>query len=363
MIPELSIIIPTLNERDNIEALLQHIDMVLKDTVWEVIFVDDDSTDGTLGILQKLARSDARIRYIHRVGRRGLSSACLEGMAASSAPFMAVMDADLQHDEKLLPQMLNALRGGQLDLVLGSRYMDKNNVAGLSVLRGKLSRAGIWLAHRILSAQISDPLSGFFMLTRPLYERVRYKVSGKGFKILLDILVSAGGALRYAELPFHFRARHAGSSKLDTLVVLEYAFLLLDKSVGKIIPSRFFLFAGVGMLGAILHLGILWLCLYTLLIPFVLSQVIATLGAIGWNFVLNNLFTHRDLRLKGVEFMRGILFFYIVCALGGMVNVAFASFLFEHQFPWWLAGLAGAIIGGVWNYTISSVFVWKRVHS
>lgn len=358
MTPELSLIIPTLNEQGNIAPLIERLQIALAGIRWEIIFVDDNSTDGTLALLQSYAQSDARIRYIRRVGRKGLSSACLEGMASSSAPLLAVMDADLQHDEKILPAMLEKLQAGNLDIVIGSRYQECPISEDWSPIRRKISRTGIWLAQRILRVQVSDPLSGFFMLTRELFESTVQRVSGKGFKILLDMLVATNGNVRYAELPFTFRPRHAGESKLDTLVISEYALLLFDKTLGAYIPTRFFMFVCVGMLGAMLHLGILWTFLYALAMPFIIGQGVATFTAIGLNFLLNNIFTYRNDRLTGSAVLRGLVFFYIICSLGAFVNVLIASFLFQHAIQWWLAGLLGAIIGGVWNYAMSSVFVW-----
>jgi dolichol-phosphate mannosyltransferase len=360
MIPELTVIIPTLNERDNVVVLVDRLHACLKGIDWEAIFVDDDSTDGTLDALHRLARSDERIRYIRRVGRRGLSSACIEGMAASSAPFMAVMDADLQHDEGLLPKMLEKLRTGQFELAIGSRYNEGKISDDWSPMRRWMSRIGTRLGQIILRTRVSDPLSGLFMLTRDLFERAIHKISGKGFKILLDIVTSVGGDVRYVELPFVFGTRHAGKSKLDTLVIWEYAVLLLDKSIGRILPLRFVMFVGVGALGAMMHLGILWLFLKPFSMGFVVGQSVATFVAIGLNFILNNIFTYRDDRLKGWAVLRGLLFFYLICAFGAFVNVRVAILLFEYHIPWWIAGLLGAVVGAVWNYAVSSVFVWRR---
>lgn len=358
MIPELSVIIPTLNESGNIEPLIERIRAALSGIEWEVIFVDDDSTDGTLDILQQFARTDPRIRYLRRVGRRGLSSACLEGMASSSAPYLAVMDADLQHDETLLPRMLEKMRTGAYDIVIGSRYQEEKISDDWSSTRKRISRAGIWLAQKLLPVPVSDPLSGFFMLTRDLFGHVVHKVSGKGFKILLDIFFSVDAAIRYVELPFVFRTRHAGKSKLDTLVMWEYILLLIEKIFGKTVPARFLMFSCVGILGMMIHLAILWLCIQSFSLSFLSGQCIATLSAIGINFALNNLFTHRNNHLKGSELARGLLVFYITCALGACSNILIADFIYTHGLPWWFAGVVGAVIGGVWNYAVSSVFVW-----
>ena len=362
MSPELSIIVPTLDERDNIEVLVERIARVLDGVAWEVIFVDDDSRDGTLDVLHQLARRDARIRYIHRIGRSGLSSACLEGMASSSAPYLAVMDADLQHDEELLLQMLELLRQGETDLVVGSRYVEGGEARGLSAARSRWSRMATAFARLVLGLQLQDSLSGFFMLTRELYLRSARRVSGKGFKILLDIVASVPGPVRIKEIPFVFRERHAGESKLDTLVVYEFVLVLADKLVGRYIPVQFLVFCLVGCLGVLLHLTVLGVLLKIAGVEFLYSQLIATVFAMTVNFTVNNVFTFRVRRLRGPGFVRGLLFFYGVCGLGAFANIRVAVYLFGLDVPWWGAGLIGMIIGAVWNFSVSSIIVWHREH-
>ncbi len=362
MSPELTVVVPTLDERDNIEVLVERIARVLEGVAWEVIFVDDDSRDGTLEVLHRLARRDARIRYIHRIGRSGLSSACLEGMASSSAPYLAVMDADLQHDEELLPQMLELLRRGDTDLVVGSRYVEGGEDRGLSNTRLKLSRMAAWLGRLVLRVPLHDSMSGFFMLTRELYLRSARRVSGKGFKILLDIVASVPELVRIKEIPYVFRERHAGESKLDTLVVYEFILVLADKLVGRYIPVQFLIFSLVGFLGALLHLSVLGTLLNFAGLEFVYAQLAATVFAMTVNFTVNNLFTFRVRRLRGSGFARGLLFFYGVCGVGAFVNIRVAVYLFGLGVPWWGAGLIGMIIGAVWNFSVATIVVWQREH-
>lgn len=119
--PELCIVVPTFNEAGNVAVLVERLTEVLAGTDWEAVFVDDDSPDGTAARVRTLGRADGRVRCIRRIGRRGLSSATIEGMLSTSAPFVAVMDGDLQHDEALLPQMLDRLRSGAAELVIASR--------------------------------------------------------------------------------------------------------------------------------------------------------------------------------------------------------------------------------------------------
>jgi dolichol-phosphate mannosyltransferase len=357
---DLTIVVPTLNERDNIEPLVERLDHVLKGVRWQVMFVDDDSTDGTLGELYRLATRHANVTYIHRVGRRGLSSACIEGMLATTAPILAVMDADLQHDETLLPQMLDRIRRDGCDIVVASRFAEGGSAAGLSSMKRELvSRTGNMLARLITRAPLSDPLSGFFMLRRDLLDAVVHRLSGKGFKILLDIFASSPRVPRYAEIGFTFRARQAGESKLDSQVVWDFALLLADKMLGRWLPVRFVLFVGVGLLGVGVHLAVLGALLHGAGVAFLWAQAAATLVAMTSNFALNNIVTYRDRRLRGRRFLWGLLSFYGVCAIGAFVNVQVADYVYEQGEIWALAGLLGAGVGSVWNFGVSSVVTWR----
>jgi dolichol-phosphate mannosyltransferase len=356
---ELAVVIPTLNERENVAALVDRLEIALAGIRWEAVFVDDDSPDGTADLVRKLAQRQSNIRCVQRLGRRGLSSACIEGILASSAPFIAVMDADLQHDETLLPKMLATIKARQLDIVVGTRYGADGSVGDWQKSRVVISDLASRLARLVVKAELTDPLSGFFVVARDAFAATMRNLSGQGFKILLDIFASSPRPLAFAELPFHFRRRVHGESKLDTLVAWEYLTLLLDKLAGPIIPVRFLLFAMIGGFGVLTHLVTLWLAVYPFGIGFAAGQGIATIVAMTGNFLLNNLFTYRDRRLRGLGLATGLLSFYAVCGLGAAANVGIASHLFDANHSWWQAGLGGAAIGAVWNYAMSSVFVWR----
>ncbi|GAM97878.1 dolichol-phosphate mannosyltransferase homolog [alpha proteobacterium U9-1i] len=360
MSPELTIVAPTFNERGNVEAMVTRLDTVLEGIRWEIVFVDDDSSDGTIEALRTLARADPRVRALHRIGRRGLATAVVEGIQSSSAPYIAVMDSDLQHDEALLPTMLRRLRDGSADLVIGSRYADGGGVGDWSVKRARMSRLGSMAARIVAPTPLSDPLSGFFMITRSAFDSVVRKLSSQGFKILLDIVASGGGGLRVVELPYTFRVRAHGKSKLDSAVAWDYLALLVDKTIGRFIPGRFVLFVAVGTIGVGVHLGVLGFGANVLEASFLVSQSIATLAAMTFNFFLNNLLTYRDRRLRGWGLVGGLLSFYAVCSVGAVANVGIAIFLFGQHYSWWLAGIAGILVGAVWNYAASSVFTWRR---
>jgi dolichol-phosphate mannosyltransferase len=357
--PELTIVVPTFNERDNIVPLLDRLKAVLAGIAWEAIFVDDDSPDGTAETVRRAARLDERVRCIQRIGRRGLAGACIEGILASSAPFVAVMDADLQHEEAILPRMLETLRGDGCDLVVGSRYIEGGGVGAWSEGRQRASSLATRLAHLVTKSDIADPMSGFFMVRRSVFEQVMRGLSTQGFKILLDILATAKTPLRVKEVPYQFRQRVAGESKLDTLVAWEFAMLLADKLIGHIVPVRFALFALIGGLGVFVHMAVLAAGLKAFALPFVAAQTVAAFTAMTVNFFLNNLFTYADRRLKGWRILRGLLSFVVICSFGLAANIGVAAYLFAEQQVWWVAGIAGIIMGSVWNYAVSSVFTWK----
>jgi dolichol-phosphate mannosyltransferase len=358
--PVLTVIVPTLNERENIEPLLILVTAALPNTAWEVIFVDDDSRDGTPDHVRALARRDPRVRCVQRIGRRGLATACMEGVLACASPYIAVMDADLQHDERLLPQMLQVLDNGGADLVIGSRYVPGGGVGDWSSGRVRMSGLATRLARVICKADVADPLSGFFMCRREVFEAALRRMSGQGFKVLLDLLASSPEPPRVRELPYSFRERQHGESKLDAMIAWEYGMLLADKLVGRFVPVRFALFGLIGGLGLIVHLSTLWLALNLLGIEFAAAQAVATIVAMTSNFVLNNQFTYRDQRLRGLGLLRGVVVFYLICGVGAVANVGVASYAFTSSHTWWLAGVAGAVVGSVWNFAMSSVFTWRR---
>lgn len=357
---ELSIIVPTLNERENIPLLITRLERSLAGIDWEVVFVDDDSSDGSLALLKDLAWQNPHVRFIQRVRRRGLSSACLEGMASSASPYLAVMDADLQHDDTLLPTMLDHLRQGRCDVVVGSRYMNGGSCGTWTETRKRISRFATRLTRHLLKVELTDPMSGFFMIRREVFERTVHAVTGEGFKILLHIVAAGNGALRVEELPFTFAERQHGQSKLDLRVAWEFALLLLEKLIGRHLPVRFIMFVMVGTLGGTMHLTALATGLYFLSLPFMWAQGGATIVAMTVNYLLNNMFTYRDQRLQGGALLTGLTAFMAVCSVGAIVNVAIATRIFSAGLPWWLSGLVGATIGAVWNFTVSTTLVWGR---
>ena len=357
--PELSIVVPTFNEKANIPLLVERLAQLLTGCDWEVIFVDDNSPDGTAAAARAIGEKDSRVRCIRRIGRRGLAGACLEGMLASQARYVAVMDADLQHDEGLLVPMLEALREGRADVAVASRYLYGGSAAGLSKQRSRVSRGSNRLVRLLLGIDLTDPMSGHFMIPRDALEAIAPSLSTQGFKILLDILATARGSLRTVELPSTFRERQHGESKLDSKIALDFAALVTAKLTNDAVSARFLLFCLVGLTGIGIHLSILSALLITNM-SFGAAQAVATVGAIAWNFVLNNLFTYRDQRLTGLHFLTGLIRFQVICAIGAISNVGIATWIYDYDETWWIAGLGGALIGTVWNFVVSAALVWRQ---
>jgi dolichol-phosphate mannosyltransferase len=357
--PELSVVIPTFCERDNIAAVIERVDAALPGVAWEIIFVDDDSPDGTAALAKSIGAEDARVRCIRRIGRRGLAGACVEGMLASQAACVAVMDADLQHDERLLAEMLARLRAKTADLVIGTRYIAGGSAEGLSAARHSHSRLANVLARKLLGIELSDPMSGFFMLRRSLLDAVAPDLSARGFKILLDILASAGKDMRVVELPYRFRARQHGVSKLDTQVVLDFLELLIAKWSRGLVPDRFLSFLLIGASGVVVHLLVLTLAHVMSAVGFTAAQAIATAVAMASNFFLNNALTYRDQRLTGMNAVLGLILFSLICSVGVVSNISVASLLYNHDRSWWAAGLLGSLVSAVWNYAVSRALVWR----
>ncbi len=358
--PLLSIVIPTFNESRNVRLHFAALQKALGPLRWEAIYVDDDSPDGTSNVLRDMAQEYPNIRLIHRIGRRGLSSAVIEGVLSTSSPLIAVMDCDLQHDELILPVMLKSLQSEPLDIVIGSRFVDGGSTGDWDHKRLAMSKFAARVSHLIVKQKLSDPMSGYFMMTRDAFTNTVKGLSGHGFKILLDLFASSPTPLRFKEIPFTFGLRQHGESKVDSTVLLEYAFMLIDKYFGGFIPPRLVFFSLVGALGTLVHFAVLSITLFLARQSFEYAQSLATLVAMTSNFLMNNEITFRDKRRRGRKMIWGLLTFYFVCFVGLLGNVGISSYLFYSRYTWWLSALAGIAIGTIWNYSVSEAITWKR---
>ncbi len=378
--PELTVIAPSFNEAENVEPLIEKLSAALEGVHWEVIFVDDDSPDGTSDRVREQARLDARVRCVQRLGRRGLTSACAEAVLASSAPYVAIIDADLQHDETLLPKMLAVLKNEDTDIVIGSRYTERKLSEGFTRARQTMSFIATRLAQTILKAKLSDPVSGFFMAKREVFEGAIHNLSGIGNKILVDIFASSNRRLKFRELPYVFRSRLHGESKLDTLTIWEYLVLLADKLFGRFIPIRLILFSLVGASGVLVNFAVFWVARHLLLngaaggyspdaaVRFKAALTLATMVAATSNFFLNNILTYRDKRLRGWAVLSGLISFLANCGVGAIVSVSFAAQvrswfpegMQESRYVLNLAVLGGIAVSTILNFSASAIFTWRR---
>ncbi len=356
---ELAIVVPTFNERDNVAPLLKLLDAALTGIEFEVLFVDDDSPDGTAARIREISLQRPDIRVLQRLNRHGLASACVEGMLATAAPYIAVMDADLQHDETKLPEMLRVIKQTGADLVVASRNIEGGGMGEFAKERVAVSNLGRKLSQWFCRVEVSDPMSGFFLMDRRFMEEVAPDVSAIGFKILLDLLASARRPVRLAEVAYTFRTRQHGESKLDILVLVEYLQLLIDKMVGQWIPPRFVLFGAVGLVGAVVYLALLWLLYQQGNVDFRTSLIVSTVAAMTLNFLLNNVITYRDRRLKGAGLWLGLLSFYAACSVGAVVAIRISELTQQAGLHWFLAGALGMLLASVWNFTMTQLFTWR----
>jgi dolichol-phosphate mannosyltransferase len=358
---DLCIVIPCFNEQPNVQPLVKLLDAALQDINWEAVFVDDDSPDGTAEEVRRVASEFPNVRLIHRIGRRGLAGACTEGILSASAPLVAVIDGDMQHDERKLREMFLLFKSEpQLDLVVGSRHEAGGSAkGGLSATRSLGSDFAIFLTRTLLNVKISDPMSGFFMVKQKSFLTVSHKLQKDGFKLLADMLASARGKWSVKEVGYEFRSRNFGDSKMSAIVVAEFIALIITHIFGNFMPIRFILFLFVGATGVFVQLGTVWIMIKLAGAEFLVSQFIGVLVAMSTNFMINNRLTYADRTLTGLAFIKGLMSFYLVCSFGMLINVLLANYLYETFSLWLVASVAGAAIGATWNYAASRAVTWN----
>lgn len=351
----LSVILPTYQEAENIVAAVRAVQVVLRHSAsYEIIVVDDDSPDGTWSLVDGLAADDGRIRCHRRLDRRGLASAIVEGMAQGEGAVLAVMDADLQHDPSVLPDLVAALDGAEI--AVASRYASGGTVAGWNPLRRLGSRLCTWLCRRTLGLTVSDPLSGFFALRREVFHRIAPCLQPRGYKALLEILYRAGG-VRVVELPLRFAPRVAGHSKLGAATVSDLVWSLLELRSGRTITRRFVRYCLVGLSGVGVQLAAFLALNRWLADEPALAMAIAM--AMLSNFVCNNHWTFADRRLDGRLVVLGLLRFILVSGVGAAISHALA--IRAHQISGWptfWTSLIGITVATVWNYQLNSGLTW-----
>ena len=347
--PLITVVVPTLNERDNIRSVVDVLSEVLEGIAWEVIFVDDDSPDGTADTVKKIGQEQARVRCIHRVGRRGLSTACIEGMLASSARYLALMDGDLQHDPRLLRKMIDILEAGEVELVVGSRYVEGGSCGNWSQGRRQISRLGTSLGRLVLEEDLKDPMSTFFTLRRELFNEAVHNLSGLSFKILLDLLASVRRPVKFREIPFVLAQRRAGESKFDATVASEYLLLLADKSVGRVVPIQFISPALIGVMSAVAHLTVVSVLFGLCSLDFMTSEVVASALSLSVIYIVSSVSRRKDRDTDWMLWIGRLISFVAVCGVGAAANVALATYLVALGTSWLLGAAAGVLVWVAWN--------------
>ncbi len=361
----LSLILPTYNEAENLPELLPKLGEVLSGIEHEIIIVDDDSPDGTWKTAQGLAENHEDLHVIRRIGRRGLSSAVVEGFLAAKGDVLAVMDADGQHDLSVLPRIYDEVKSGT-NIAIGSRYIEGGSVGDWDERRQTLSRLATKLAVRLCKVEVHDPMSGFFAINRKTFEDTLPRLNPKGFKILLDFLVHVPKGTTAKEIPIKFGARMHGESKLSRRVQLQFIEYLYDVTFGKFIPLTFVKYCIVGTLGIAVHMA----AYYTIsrlimrdgdltVAGFSASVIGATETAIIFNFLLNNIWTFAEQRLRGVSAVTGFIKFNAACILGAIANWAVSTYLYSLGWMEALAVFLGALTAVLWNYTVNRVMTWR----
>ncbi len=359
---QLSVIIPTYNEKDNIEEILNRLEKTLKNISYEVIFVDDDSPDGTAELIREQTKRKQYISLIHRLGRRGLAGAVIEGILSSKSEICAVIDCDLQHDETKLSEMYSLFeKKPNLDLVVGSRFLNEGDISlgAFSYVRRLGSNLATFYTKKLLGIKISDPLSGFFMVKRKSFEQYSKRLQTQGFKVLADLVASARQNFVTEEVSYKFKSRYAGESKMTIATGLELLGLIISQIFNGNLSIRFILFCFVGLSGVLIQLLVTGIFMNFSKISFDIAQTFGIVSAMTTNYFFNNLLTFRDRSLKYFELLKGLITFYLICSLGALANFALAHFLYSQLSNWLIASLGGAIFSAIWNFTLSSMFTWK----
>lgn len=357
----LTVVLPAYNELNNIDFLLQNLAKAdAHEQIKRVIYVDDDSPDGSSEYIKSLSYSHYEVLCIHRIGRQGLSSAVVEGVMLADTEYVAVMDADGQHEPEDLMGMLKQAQSEKADFVVGSRFKAKDSLDNHTGLRHHISKKGNALCNFILKRELTDPLTGFFLFKRKIFLDAVREMKPTGFKILLEFLYRIrNNNIEVVEYPIQFRSRHDGESKLDSKVLLEFIDQILGFITKGLFPEKLFGFLLVGASGLIVHLSLLYVLLFAVGIGFSLAQGLATLISMISNFSLNNILTFRRNRLSGWRWLKGLIYFIAVCSIGATANVGAAAYLNSAGESWWLSGIFGLFVGTIFNFALSRFFIWK----
>lgn len=363
---ELSVVIPTYNEIENVPILLNLLFEVLKSKSYEIIIVDDNSPDGTWQAVESISKQHPQVKLIRRLEGKGLSSAVIAGMHFSKGACIAVMDADMQHDESILPQMCDKVISERVDICVGSREAPGGGYGDWSLKRKLVSYGARWLAHVSVGTTIKDPMSGFFALSREYFESTIEKINPAGFKILLEFL-ARGDKPNAVEVGYTFRTRVHGTTKLNATVALEYLLALIDLRFGWLVPNQFVKFGLVGLTGSLVNF-IGFALMKSAGFPIPISIVLGVELAIMWTYFANNKFTFTPMSFTGKQFFKGFALYQFVCLYGLIIQISVVSTLVttfsivtSNIVGLYLVYMVGVAFAAVGNYFLHSYYTWNRL--
>ena len=360
----ISVIIPTYNEYKNLPKLLDQ--LLNLETIFEkeIIIVDDNSSDGTQNLARSYSQNDRRIRLISRLGRSGLSSAIKEGCLCASGDLIVIMDADGQHEPNSIINGLEKFNNKNIDIIIGSRFLEESIIKGLSSKRESGSSIANFLARITLHSgykKLTDYMTGFILLKRNSCIKYIEKIDVNGFKFLYELLSLSKGKLKVIEIPLVFGFREFGKSKLDLAVIWDFLISLLHNFFGRIIPRRAFSFALVGLIGVFVQMFAIYFLLAVTDFDFEKILPVGVILAATSNYIINNILTFRSNKLSGKNFYFGLFKFLLVASLPIIANIGVAN-LFYNQLSsnTFFAQIAGILVVFIWNYAASSRVVWNN---
>lgn len=355
----ISIVIPTFNESQNITSLIDEIKSILDGINFEIIVVDDNSPDDTHKIIKDyiLKNNSTNISCINRTWKKGLSSAVVEGIGLSNKDYICVMDGDGQHDPKNILHMLDVFNIEDIDLIIGSRFLENRFSKNLSKKRNFLSEAGIKLCQFFLNKKVTDPLSGFFIVKRRDIEIFKTALYKDGFKILFDYLMLAKPEKIY-EIQINFRKRLHGASKLNLSTIFSLLGQVIENKTRSLIPGSFVIFSLVGLSGVFIHLSLLNIILL-ITNNFIYSNVIGVLGAMTSNYLLNNYFTFHNIHNTLASRLMGLIKYSVTNSVPIFANIGIASQLYLNNFTLYFSVFSGLFAGLVLNYFFSRNIVFR----
>ena len=363
---DISIILPTYNEAENIEIAINKIYQVLGDRNFEIIVVDDNSPDKTWEIVEKLKTSKDKVKLIRRFEDKGLSTAIFAGMLEAEGSVILVMDSDLQHDEKIIPPLIESIKRDKFEVSIGSRDTEEGGYGDLSTKRKITSFIGRWFAHKFLKVNINDPMSGFFAISKSFFEEVKDHVNPSGFKILIEFIVRKRTP-RVKEIGYKFKRRLYGDIKLNPVIIIEFFLKLIDLRFGWLIPNRFVKFSIVGLSGSLINF-------FSFSIASILGLKVLPsvyLGAqigIFWSYSLNNFFTFSNLRYRGFSFFKGLILYQVVSVIGIVIQLSIVQsiittweFMAESLTTLYFSYLISVCFAALVNYYIHTNYTWNKL--